>query len=69
MSFGWKISTLNGEGIAEQAGPAFRQASSFRAKGYGILSALSFFPWAMEYAASTMQLQGHLYLDNKGVIT
>eukprot|EP00957_Ditylum_brightwellii_P166617 12683072-Ditylum_brightwellii.AAC.1 len=47
MSFGWKISTLNGETIAENAGPAFRQASSFQAKGYGVLSALSFFCRAM----------------------
>eukprot|EP00957_Ditylum_brightwellii_P072044 5475903-Ditylum_brightwellii.AAC.1 len=43
MSFGWKISTLEGETIAEHAGPAFGQASSFRAKGYGVLSAMSFF--------------------------
>eukprot|EP00957_Ditylum_brightwellii_P122105 9312284-Ditylum_brightwellii.AAC.1 len=47
LSFGWKISTSNGEIIAEHAGPAFGQASSFRAKGYGVLSALSFFRRAM----------------------
>ena len=29
MSFGWKISTLEGETIAEHADPAFGQASSF----------------------------------------
>jgi hypothetical protein len=69
MSFGWKISTLNGENIAEHAGPAFGQASSFQAKGYGALSALSFFRRAMEYTTSTTQLKGQLYLDNKGVIT
>lgn len=43
MSLGWKICTLNGEDIAEHAGPAFGQASSFRAEDYGVLSALSFF--------------------------
>ena len=43
MSFGWKMCTLNGENIAEHAGPAFRQVSSFHAKGYGVLSALIFF--------------------------
>jgi hypothetical protein len=43
MSFGWKICTLNGDFIAEHSGPAFGQASSFRAEGYGVLSALSFF--------------------------
>eukprot|EP00957_Ditylum_brightwellii_P121630 9275812-Ditylum_brightwellii.AAC.1 len=43
MSFGWEIYTLNGENIAEHAGPAIGQASSFRAKGYGVLSVLSFF--------------------------
>ena len=42
MSFGWKICTLNGDIIAEHLGPAFGQASSFRAEGYGVLSALSF---------------------------
>eukprot|EP00957_Ditylum_brightwellii_P009616 724803-Ditylum_brightwellii.AAC.1 len=43
MSFGWKICALNGENIAEHAGPAFKQVSSFCAEGYGVLSALSFF--------------------------
>eukprot|EP00957_Ditylum_brightwellii_P198168 15099416-Ditylum_brightwellii.AAC.1 len=47
MSFGWKISTLEGETIAEHAGPAFGQASSFRADCYGVLSAMSFFCRAM----------------------
>eukprot|EP00957_Ditylum_brightwellii_P107252 8183701-Ditylum_brightwellii.AAC.1 len=47
MSFGWKISTLGGETIAEHAGLVFGQASSFRAKGYGMLSAMSFFCRAM----------------------
>eukprot|EP00957_Ditylum_brightwellii_P155213 11816232-Ditylum_brightwellii.AAC.1 len=42
MSFGWKIRTLNGENISEHAGPAFRQASSFRSKGYGIYQHLVF---------------------------
>eukprot|EP00957_Ditylum_brightwellii_P105373 8032811-Ditylum_brightwellii.AAC.1 len=65
MSFGWKISTMNGENIAEHAGPAFGQVSSFRAEGYGVLSALSFFRRAMEYTTTTTQLKGQLYLDNK----
>jgi hypothetical protein len=69
MSFGWKISTLERETIADNAGLAFGQASSFQAKGYGVLSALSFFCWAMEYTATTTKLKGQLYLDNKGVIT
>eukprot|EP00957_Ditylum_brightwellii_P068879 5228324-Ditylum_brightwellii.AAC.1 len=56
MSFEWKICTLNGEIIAEHASPAFGQASSFEAKGYGVLSALSFFCHAMEYTASTKTL-------------
>eukprot|EP00957_Ditylum_brightwellii_P023957 1806554-Ditylum_brightwellii.AAC.1 len=69
MSFGWKTSTLNGETIAEHAGPAFGQASLFQAEGCGVLSALSFFRRAVEYKASTTQLKGQLYTDNKGVIT
>eukprot|EP00957_Ditylum_brightwellii_P081629 6209629-Ditylum_brightwellii.AAC.1 len=69
MSFGWKICTLNGEIIVEHAGPAFGQASSFQAKSYGVLSALSFFCRAMEYMASTKPLKSQLYFDNKGVIT
>eukprot|EP00957_Ditylum_brightwellii_P195156 14869318-Ditylum_brightwellii.AAC.1 len=56
MSFGWKMSTLEGETIVEHAGPAFGQASSFQVKGYGVLSAIT--KW-----------KGQLYLDNKGVIT
>eukprot|EP00957_Ditylum_brightwellii_P190894 14535229-Ditylum_brightwellii.AAC.1 len=43
MSFGWKICTTNGDPIVQNAGPAFGQASSFLAEGYGVLSALSFF--------------------------
>eukprot|EP00957_Ditylum_brightwellii_P140599 10711219-Ditylum_brightwellii.AAC.1 len=58
MSFGWKISTLQGETIAEHAGPAFGQASSFQAEGYGMLSAMSFFCRAMEYTATTTKLKG-----------
>eukprot|EP00957_Ditylum_brightwellii_P173885 13238081-Ditylum_brightwellii.AAC.1 len=69
MSFGWKICTKNGDPIAENAGPAFCQASSFRAKGYGILLTLRFFCRAMEYTASTITLQFKLYLDNESVIT
>eukprot|EP00957_Ditylum_brightwellii_P024167 1821948-Ditylum_brightwellii.AAC.1 len=69
MSFGWKICTLNGESIVEHADPAFRQASSFQAEGYGVLSALSFFCHAMEYTTSTNPLKRQLYLHNKGVTT
>eukprot|EP00957_Ditylum_brightwellii_P009893 746702-Ditylum_brightwellii.AAC.1 len=58
MSFGWKICTLNGDIIAEYVVPAFGQASSFRAKGDGVLSALSFSHCAMEYTASTKTLIG-----------
>eukprot|EP00957_Ditylum_brightwellii_P160824 12243682-Ditylum_brightwellii.AAC.1 len=58
MSFGWKISTLEGETIAEHVGLAFGQASSFQAEGYGVLSAMSFFRRAMEYTATTMKLKG-----------
>eukprot|EP00957_Ditylum_brightwellii_P078242 5949164-Ditylum_brightwellii.AAC.1 len=57
MSFGWKSCTKNGNPIAENAGPAFGQASSFYAEGYELLSALSFFCRAMEYTASTTTLQ------------
>eukprot|EP00957_Ditylum_brightwellii_P065854 4994512-Ditylum_brightwellii.AAC.1 len=57
MSFGWKNCTTNGDPTAENAGPAFGQASSFCAKGYGVLSALSFFCRAMEYNASTTTLK------------
>eukprot|EP00957_Ditylum_brightwellii_P190497 14500388-Ditylum_brightwellii.AAC.1 len=69
MSFGWKICTMNGDIIAKNAGPAFRQASSFRAEGHEVLSALSFFRHAMEYTASTTTLAFQMYLDNEGVIT
>ena len=60
---------LNGDIIAEHVGPVFGQASPFQAKGYGVLSALSFFCPAMEYTASTTALEFQMYLDNKGVIT
>eukprot|EP00957_Ditylum_brightwellii_P174921 13319177-Ditylum_brightwellii.AAC.1 len=69
MAFGWKICTLNGDIVAEHLGPAFRQASSFQAEDYGVLSALSFFRHAMEYTASTTKLTFQMYLDNEGVIT
>eukprot|EP00957_Ditylum_brightwellii_P107117 8172700-Ditylum_brightwellii.AAC.1 len=51
ISFGWKICTLSRDIIAEYLGPAFGQASSFRAEGYGMFSELSFFHRAMEYTA------------------
>eukprot|EP00957_Ditylum_brightwellii_P044643 3384664-Ditylum_brightwellii.AAC.1 len=66
MPFGWKICTLNGNIIAKYSGPAFGQASSFRAEGYGVLSALSFFCRAMDYTASTTKLAFQMYLDNEG---
>eukprot|EP00957_Ditylum_brightwellii_P075632 5748080-Ditylum_brightwellii.AAC.1 len=69
MSFRWKICTINGDTIAKHAGPAFGQASSFCAEGYGVLSALSLFCRTMEYTASTTTLAFQMYLDNKGVIT
>eukprot|EP00957_Ditylum_brightwellii_P145901 11110396-Ditylum_brightwellii.AAC.1 len=56
MSFGWKICALSRDIMAEHSGPAFGQASSFCADGYGVLSALSFFCHAMEYTASTKTL-------------
>eukprot|EP00957_Ditylum_brightwellii_P138168 10532716-Ditylum_brightwellii.AAC.1 len=52
--------------IAEHSGPAFGQASSFCAEGYGMLSALSFFRHTMEYTVSTTKLTFQMYLDNKG---
>eukprot|EP00957_Ditylum_brightwellii_P063609 4828505-Ditylum_brightwellii.AAC.1 len=69
MLFGWKTCTSNGDIIAEHVGPAFGQASFFQVKGYGVLSALSFFCHAMEYTASTKTLTDQIYLDNRGVIT
>eukprot|EP00957_Ditylum_brightwellii_P169941 12935071-Ditylum_brightwellii.AAC.1 len=69
MSFGWNICTKNGDPIAEHAGLAFGQASSFQAEGYGVLLALSFLYRANEYTASTTNLQFKLYLDNDSVIT
>eukprot|EP00957_Ditylum_brightwellii_P055484 4204540-Ditylum_brightwellii.AAC.1 len=59
---------MNGDPIAEHAGLAFGQASSFCAEGYGELSALSFFCRAMEYTASTTTLAFQMYLVNEGVI-
>eukprot|EP00957_Ditylum_brightwellii_P182148 13877856-Ditylum_brightwellii.AAC.1 len=69
MSFGWKICTMNGDIIQEHSGPAFGQASSFCAKSYWVLSALSFFNLAMEYTSSAMTLAFQMYLDNKEAIT
>eukprot|EP00957_Ditylum_brightwellii_P088404 6733427-Ditylum_brightwellii.AAC.1 len=66
MSFGWKICALNGDIIAKHSGPAFGQASSFCAEGYGVLLALSFVCCAMEYTASTTTLALQVYLDNEG---
>eukprot|EP00957_Ditylum_brightwellii_P057936 4392490-Ditylum_brightwellii.AAC.1 len=69
MLFGWKICTTYGDPIAENASPAFGQASFFQAEGFGLLSALSFFFCAMEYTTSTITLQFQLYLDIESVVT
>eukprot|EP00957_Ditylum_brightwellii_P179924 13706101-Ditylum_brightwellii.AAC.1 len=37
MIFGWIIVNKDEEILAEHAGPAFGQATSFRAEGYGLL--------------------------------
>jgi hypothetical protein len=69
MSFEWKICMCKGDPIATHAGLAFGQASSFRAEGCRVLSAISFLHRLLEYTRKDEKLQFKLYLNNEGVIT
>eukprot|EP00957_Ditylum_brightwellii_P160943 12253427-Ditylum_brightwellii.AAC.1 len=69
MSFGWVTSILDSTTLATHSGPAFGQAPSFQAKGYGILSFFHYLSPPQIYTQLTPACNVCIYIDNKGVVT
>eukprot|EP00957_Ditylum_brightwellii_P019230 1449538-Ditylum_brightwellii.AAC.1 len=69
MSFGWVISLLDSTTLATHSGPAFGQASSFQAEGYGLISVTCFLYNLQIYTQLTPACNVCIYIDNKGVVT
>eukprot|EP00957_Ditylum_brightwellii_P048757 3699212-Ditylum_brightwellii.AAC.1 len=68
MAFSWKIVDNTKDPLAEHTGPAFGQAASFQAKGYGILSADHFLYHGAIYTQTTICCNINIYIDNKGIV-
>eukprot|EP00957_Ditylum_brightwellii_P162362 12362992-Ditylum_brightwellii.AAC.1 len=68
MTFGW-IRVNNSEEIcAEHVGPAFDQATFFRAEGYGLLSVARFSHHISKYTNQAIRCNINTYIDNKGIV-
>ena len=67
-SFGWIMSTVDGQRLVQCRGPCFGAApTSYRAEGYGILSACRFlYHWGVTLGKTLPT--SHLYCDNKSMI-
>eukprot|EP00957_Ditylum_brightwellii_P188821 14372923-Ditylum_brightwellii.AAC.1 len=68
MAFGWIIVNNNKEILAEHAGPAFGQATSFGTEGYGILSASRFLYHISKYMNQIIKCDIDIYIDNEGIV-
>eukprot|EP00957_Ditylum_brightwellii_P109684 8366615-Ditylum_brightwellii.AAC.1 len=68
MSFGWVMSLLDSTTLATHSGPAFGHASSFKAKGYGLLSVACFLYHLQRYTQLTLACNICIYIYNKGVV-
>jgi hypothetical protein len=67
-SFGWTLSTDQGIQAATSMGPARGpRPSSYRAKGYGLLSILRFLIFLSEYTGMTDPWEGTLVTDSQSV--
>eukprot|EP00957_Ditylum_brightwellii_P065333 4955442-Ditylum_brightwellii.AAC.1 len=68
MTFGWIIINNDKEILAEHAGPAFGQVTSFRVEGYGILSASQFLYHISKYTNQTIKCDMNIYIDDEGIV-
>eukprot|EP00980_Cylindrotheca_fusiformis_P026777 scaffold17422_cov103-Cylindrotheca_fusiformis.AAC.6 len=69
MSFGWVLADLEGFRMVTGAGPAFgKQASSYRAEAYGMLSLILFLLHLRIFCASPHNWKLALASDNLGLI-
>eukprot|EP00957_Ditylum_brightwellii_P064705 4910964-Ditylum_brightwellii.AAC.1 len=69
MTFGWRIVNSEEDILAEHAGPAFVQATSFCAEGYGLLSVAWFLYLISQYTTQDVWCKIDIYIDNKGMVT
>ena len=69
MSFGWVLSTHNGEILIRCSGPAPGKESSFRSEGYGMLSVVRFLFHLFEYCQQTHPGPFRFITDNQGLLT
>ena len=68
-AFGWVLSLASGFRLAEGNGPAYgHQMSSFRAEGYGMLSALLYVHYIIQAYAPECPLAVQLFCDNEGLV-
>eukprot|EP00957_Ditylum_brightwellii_P084443 6421450-Ditylum_brightwellii.AAC.1 len=68
MTFGWIIVNNDKGIIAEHASPAFGQATSFRAEGYGILYAYIFLYHTSKCMNQTIKCDINIHIDNEGIV-
>ena len=67
-SFGWVLSTGDGQRLVRCAGPSFgMNQTSYRAEGYGIL-AISRFLWHIQDKFQVRTPPGKVYCDNRSMI-
>ncbi len=68
-SFGWVLSSLDGQRLAHGMGPARgRTPHSYRAEAYGLLSLLRFLRRIKEYTGMHEPLIGVIATDSQGVL-
>jgi hypothetical protein len=69
MSFRWVLCMQNDITLAQCSGPAPGHESSFRSKGYGMLSAVRFLHHLFEYCQDNFVGPYRFVTDNQGLIT
>jgi len=67
-SFGWVLSTNQGQRLLHVSGPAYgAHSNSYRAEGYGILSVMRFIFWVNSFVSGTLS-ESRQYCDNKSMV-
>eukprot|EP00957_Ditylum_brightwellii_P036907 2794704-Ditylum_brightwellii.AAC.1 len=68
MKFGWRIVNKGEDILAEHAGPAFGQATSFCVESCGLLSVARCLHHISQYTNQAVQCEINIYIDNKGIV-
>eukprot|EP00957_Ditylum_brightwellii_P208255 15356499-Ditylum_brightwellii.AAC.1 len=68
MIFGWIIVNKDEEILSEHTGPVFSQATSLRAEGYGLLSAVRFIHHVSQYTNQAVCCDINMYINNEGIV-